>query len=478
MNPLHAIDFYKSGHGRQYPEDTELVLSNLTARFSRIPEIDYTVLFGLQYFCKEYLISRWNDDFFDRPLGVVEEAYKRRMRNAGINIDTRHIGDLHEVGHLPIDIMAVPEGTRVPIRVPSLVMWNNRPDQFWLTNYLETCLSFVLWGPCTSATTADWYRRTLDAHIASCGGDADFVAFQGHDFSCRGMFGGEAGELSGAAHLLSFNGTDTVAAIDFLEQYYYADSDKEFVGGSVPATEHSVMCMGGKDDEIGTFRRLINEIHPDGVIAIVCDTWDYWRTLTEYAPALRDDIMSRDGCVTFRPDSGDPVKIICGDPDAPAGSPEQRGSWQILWDTFGGTINEAGYKVLDSHVNLIYGDSITRQRCDEICSRLISAGFVPKCIFGIGSYTYQYVTRDTFGFAVKATYGVVNGSPREIFKDPVTDSGVKKSARGITAVTKDLKLVDQAEWGDLYTGALEPVFRNSTLQRHETLAGIRRRLRA
>ena len=480
--PLTQIDFYKADHRSQYPEGTTTVFSNWTPRKSRIADIDSVVFFGLQYFVKEYLIRRWNDEFFNRPKDEVVIRYARRVRNAGIDIDVEHIAALHDLGYLPIDVRALPEGTRVPIGVPMFVLWNTEPDFFWITNYLETSLSAVIWGPMTSATIASKYRRILDRWINETGGDPDFIDWQGHDFSYRGMYGTEAAMMSGAGHLLSFTGTDTVPAIDFLEDFYGANSDEELIGGSIPATEHSVMAMGTREDEVDTFRRLITKLYPTGIVSIVSDTWDYWKVWTEYLPELRDEILTRDGVVTIRPDSGDPVKILVGDPDAPEGSPARRGSYELAWEVFGGTVNELGYKVLDPHINLIYGDSITTERCEAICSGLAAKGFVPKNIFGIGSYTYQYNTRDTFGFAMKATAGVVDGELREIFKDPVTDDGTKRSARGLLAVNRNtdgkLELEERTTWERVKDSDFEPVFLNGELLRDEKLGEIRARLRS
>ena len=440
------------------------------------------VFFGLQYFVKEYLIDRWQRDFFDHPKAKVLERYARRMRNAGIDIEVDHIAALHDLGYLPLEIMALPEGSSVPLGVPMFVMWNTKPEFFWITNYLETSLSSIVWGPSTSATIARKYRRILDHWATTTGGDPAFVDWQGHDFSYRGMYGTEAAVLSGAGHLVSFAGTDTVPAIDFVEDFYGANSDNELVGGSVPATEHSVMCMGTKDDEIETFRRLVNELYPTGIVSIVSDTWDYWKVWTEYLPKLRDEIMGRDGTVTIRPDSGDPVKILVGDPDAPVGSPAYKGSYELAWEVFGGTINEKGFKVLDPHINLIYGDSITLERCEAICAGVAAKGFVPVNVFGIGSFTYQYNTRDTFGFAMKATAGVVNGELREIFKDPATDDGTKRSARGLLAVfaTDDgsFALEQRTTWERVRNCAFESVFVDGRLTRDETLADIRARVKA
>ena len=242
------------------------------------------------------------------------------------------------------------------------------------------------------------------------------------------------------------------------------------------------MCMGTKDDEIETFRRLVNELYPTGIVSIVSDTWDYWKVWTEYLPKLRDEIMGRDGTVTIRPDSGDPVKILVGDPDAPVGSPAYKGSYELAWEVFGGTINDKGFKVLDPHINLIYGDSITLERCEAICAGVAAKGFVPVNVFGIGSFTYQYNTRDTFGFAMKATAGVVNGELREIFKDPATDDGTKRSARGLLAVfaTDDgsFALEQRTTWERVRNCAFESVFVDGRLTRDETLADIRARVKA
>ncbi|MEZ0541995.1 nicotinate phosphoribosyltransferase [Fibrella arboris] len=481
-NPLTLIDFYKADHRRQYPDGTELVYSNLTPRSSRVAGTDEVVFFGLQYFVQEYLIDQWNDGFFRRPKAEVLAQYQRRMDTAlgpGA-IDVAHIGALHDLGYLPLEIKAVAEGTRVPLKVAMLTMKNTKPDFFWLTNYLETLISCVLWKPCTSATTALTYRRVFDRYADETVGNRDVVGWQGHDFSMRGMSGVEDAIMSGAGHLLSFTGTDSVPAIDFLEAYYDADAERELVGGSVPATEHSVMCMGLKDSEIATFRRLITAVYPAGVVSIVSDTWDFWRVITEFLPRLKADILARDGKVVIRPDSGDPVKIICGDPEAEPGSPAFRGAIDCLWETFGGTITGKGYKLLDSHIGLIYGDSITIERQLLILEQLKQKGFASvNVVLGIGSFTYEYVTRDTFGFAVKATYGQVNGEGRDIFKDPKTDSGTKKSAKGLLCVTEEkgrLVMHDQRTWADEQTGLLQTVFLDGKLVRKQTLAEIRQQL--
>ncbi len=487
ITPILLKDGYKVGHKFQYPEGTTLVYANLTPRKSRNEAVQEIVFFGLQYFIKEYLVRQFNEHFFNQPKAAVLQAYARRIDNYlgkdAITYD--HIAALHDLGYLPLELKALPEGSLVPMRVPVFTIKNTLPEFFWLTNMLETLLSTIIWKPCTSATTAFQYLRTFTRYAAeTVGADRSFIPWQGHDFSFRGMSGVEDAVMSGAGHLLSFAGTDTIPAIDFLETYYQANCEQELVGGSVAATEHSVMCMGTQDDELGTFKRLITEVYPKGIVSIVSDTWDFWQVITGFLPALKDTILAREGKVVIRPDSGDPVKIIVGDEDAVPGSPEYKGAIACMWETFGGTVTEQGYKLLDSHIGLIYGDSITTERQEAILEALKRKGFASyNVVLGIGSYTYEYVTRDTFGFAMKATYGEVNGIGREIFKDPKTDDGTKKSAKGLMQVYRDpatgkLALKDQCSWEEEGQGELKTVFKDGVIMIDQTLAEIRQRLNA
>lgn len=481
---INMTDFYKTTHHTMYPKNTTKVYSNFTARISRFEGIDKVVVFGVQYFIKDFLLRRFNESFFKQPKEKVLKQYQRRMDNAlgvgAVNLD--HLASLHDLGYLPIELKALPEGTLAPLKIPILTITNTDDNFPWLPNFLETILSNVIWQPITSATIAFNYKKVLTDYANKTSDIPEFVQWQGHDFSHRGHASFESAIVSGAAHLaVGFTGSDTVSSIDWLEHIYNADCEKELIAGSVPATEHSVMCLGGKDTEIETYRRLMNDVCKSGIVSIVSDTWDYWSLLTKTLPILKDEIMARDGKVVIRPDSGDPVKIICGDNDLTKvthGSPEHRGSIEILWDLFGGYENKKGYKQLDSHIGLIYGDSITLERCKEICKQLEAKGFAStNVVFGIGSYTYQYVTRDTFGFAMKATYGVIDGKPVEIFKDPLTDGGVKKSAKGLLRVNEDLTLSECVSIEEEKTGLLETVFLNGVLTREHSLAEIRQRVK-
>ena len=472
INPMLLIDFYKADHRRQYPVGTELVYSNFTPRKSRVEGTDHMIFFGLQYAVQEYLLHKFNEDFFARDRSEVVREYQTFMdATLGDGVVTaEHIGELHDLQYLPLHIKALKEGTRVPLQTPALTMWNTHPRFFWLTNYLETLLSALLWKPCTSATTAVDFYEIFEKFTNDTGADKEFIKFQGHDFSFRGMSGVEDALMSGAGHLLSFVGTDTVPAIRFLENYYGADIKSELVGCSVPATEHSVMCAGGAESEMDTLKRLLH-LYPSGIVSVVSDTWDLFRLVDNYLPQMKEQIMGRDGKLVIRPDSGIPNKILNGDPDG-GSELEKKGVVRILDEHFGSTENELGYRTLDPHVGTIYGDGINREELVRILSGLKHNGYTPtNTVIGLGSYTYEYVTRDTFGTVCKATYVEVNNTPRPIFKDPKTGAW-KKSHKGLLAVNPDLSVSQNVSWDD-EGGIMEDVFVNGKMKRFQSLSEIR-----
>jgi nicotinamide phosphoribosyltransferase len=319
--------------------------------------------------------------------------------------------------------------------------------------------------------------------------DFGFVDWMGHDFSMRGMSGIEDAIMSGMGHLLSFSGTDTVPAILAAREYYGADLS---VGGSVPATEHSVMSAGLQDGELETFRRLIEDVYPSGIVSIVSDTWDLWKVLTEYIPALKETIWARNGKLVIRPDSGDPVNIICGDQHAPPDSPQFWGTMGLLKQHLGCHTVDFGkssnFQMIRG-AGAIYGDSITVERADEILRRMIvDHNLSPyNMVFGIGSYAYEYVTRDTYGWAMKATAVRRGDKVVPIFKKPVTDDGTKFSHKGILAAYRTEESTDdnpdwfiqqEATEDQLANCAYEKVFQNGELLIDPSFDVIRKRVRS
>lgn len=513
MNPLLLTDGYKTGHHQQYPKGTTLVYSNFTPRSNKYAPkgCDKVVSFGQQMVMKQ-IHDMFQNYFFKRPKEEVISEIKQEMSwYLGTEYDVSHFEKLHDLGYLPIHVKGIEEGTLVPIKVPVLTIYNTEPEFYWVTNYLETIISNLLWKPMTSATIAYQYRKVLTQWMLKTDPErAWFIDWQGHDFSMRGMDSIAATISSGLGHATSFMGSDSLPVIHGARKFYGAQGP---VVGSVNATEHSVMCAGSKEDEIGTFRRLL-ETYPTGILSVVSDTWDLWKVCTEHVVTLKEEIMARDGKLVIRPDSGDPVDIICGLNSKPPimidsellkskdvhNEPKVKGVIELLWDVFGGTVNEQGYKVLDSHIGAIYGDSITIDRAEEICKRLEAKGFAStNIVLGVGSFTYQYNTRDTFGFAMKATYvevteldrlsnipdkdGILGFKTvgREIFKDPITDDGTKKSATGLLSVFKDDNLVyrlhDHCDWDTESKGELQTIYKDGTLRNVVSFEEIRLRLK-
>ena len=285
MNPILAIDGYKVSHRAQYPQGTTQVYSNFTPRSDRFfssPVADgKLVFFGLQGFLQWFMVDLFNDAFFARPQEDVVNEYKAVMDSYlgkdAVPVD--HILALHNLGYLPLHVKSLDEGSKVPMKVPVLTITNTRDEFFWLVNYLETVLSAELWKASTNATIAHHYRKVCEQWAVKTCSDMSHLDFQCHDFSFRGMAGLQDTMQAGAGHLLSFKGTDSIPSLLYARDHYTAGEDY-FIGASIPATEHSVMCMGEKEQEIETFRRLIVDLYPQGFVSIVSDTWDYWRVMT------------------------------------------------------------------------------------------------------------------------------------------------------------------------------------------------------
>jgi len=511
MNPFLATDGYKTGHHKMYPQGTSLVYSNFTPRSNKYAPkgCDKVVSFGQQMvmqqikqmfdkhffkrgYIKQLVEESANDLEYDSDEhattslkkeikeSVCQEIKKEYSMYLGAEYDVSHIEALWDLGYLPIEVKAIPEGELVPMGIPVLTIKNTLPEFYWLTNFLETLISNLLWKPITSATIAFEYKKALmNAAMQTDEKNIGFIEFQGHDFSMRGMDSIDATISSGLGHATCFLGSDSLPVIYGAREYY---NETENIVHSVNATEHSVMCAGSKEDEIQTFKYLMNQF-PTGILSIVSDTWDLWKVITQYLPQLKEEILSRDGKIVIRPDSGNPVDIICGEKftDSKEGTKERmKGVIELLWDIFGGTVNEQGYKVLNPKIGAIYGDSITLERAKEICERLKQKGFAStNIVLGIGSFTYQYNTRDTFGFAMKATYVEINGSGREIFKNPVTDDGIKKSAKGLLCVEKNKEgyvLLQQCTTQQEAQGALQTIFKNGESYNSITLTQIRKNI--
>lgn len=487
-------DGYKLGHAAMYAQGTESVYSNLTPRSDRIYKRTATkyydgklVVVGCQGAIIE-VVENWNK-FFDMDKGIAIARFKLLCDNyLGPNIvSVEELSKLHDLGFLPLEIKTLDEGSKVNMGIPVLTITNTIAHAYWLVNFLETTISNLTWKTATSATIATEYRAMLKDFAIRTGTPLEIVDVQAHDFSARGMSGPEDAARTGFGHIAAGNlGTDSLGAVLYAQEYY---GGGDFVGCSVPATEHAVATSNilrieqELDDGVYQFvneehdyiyrqmivasedPRLIAEVmflyelmlrFPTGILSYVTDSFDFWAMISKGLPYLKDVILRREGNgitpgkLVIRPDTGDPVEVICGHYDYTIcngvyrdkngkviSEAEAKGAIEVLYEIFGSSETTTGHKLLNEHIGLIYGDSITTQRCLNILERLEGQGFASgNVIFGVGSYTYQCVTRDTFGFAVKATHTVVNGKSIAIFKDPKTDSK-KKSAKGLLQVVRE-----------------------------------------
>lgn len=551
----HAADFYKVSHKAMYNQNTKLIFSNLTPRsdknFAHYADQNArgVIVLGLRRMVMDSMVGMWKK-FFKMKREAAVRRFERRGKIAlGDAAPSAECwGELHDLGYLPVEIRALPEGILSPIGVPVYTVHNTLDKFFWVTNYIETVMSTESWKTITNATAAFQYKRVAMSYALATCDNVDHVNFQCHDFSLRGLSCIEDGYKTGIAHLAAFTGTDNILSIDTVHDYYGIDDD-QFVAGSIPASEHSVATtnisrivkdleehfphLAGDVDGLRYLAEkeflltFIRDIVPEGFCSYVADSYDYWAVLTRILPELKEEIMMRNGRLVVRPDSGDPVKVVAGyyvatqdewvnnsatvptieavlfrngkyvsmetlakdtswmrdsegnvvDFNALTGDefsdfvPEHeiKGSIQILWEIFGGEVNNKGYKVLDTHIGMIYGDSITVQREIEILKRLKANGFASSnIVFGVGSFTYQFNTRDTFGIAVKATGCFIDDYEIMVSKEPKTDPS-KRSAKGFIKVVRGkdgvIRQVDNISFEEINDedNLLQPIFRNGNV---------------
>lgn len=475
-------DTYKQVHHNMFPRGLTKLVSYWTPRRSMLKEQDHMVFFGLQAFIKEYLITYFKRDFFKLSTDEVQELYTISMdiQLGEGNYDISPILKLHELGYLPIQIRALPEGTLVPMGVPCIEITNTHPDFAWVVQWIECILQVELWKPCAHATIGHMYRELANFYYKKTCDDILRPEMACSDFGMRGMSCMEEAERCSVAWLLSFDKTSTIPAIDYLDKYYFNDCSVSHIGIGAISTEHAVMASNYAvdGDEITFVKRLLTELYPNASFSMVSDTYDYWNMIDNILPACKKEIMQHNGKLLVRPDSGDMVEISVK-------------TIEKLWNTFEGSVNSKGYKVLDPHIGIIYGDGCTLNNVKKVWEELEKKGFAANnIVFGVGAFCFSavvepdghmvVVTRDMFGIAMKATYGIVNGEPIMIYKDPKTDvSHLKKSHKGCCRIYYDDNEELQCEDGydDVFgDGTLRTVFVNGKIYNKETFEDIRERL--
>ena len=542
INSLYYTDAYKTGHMKMLaPGTTKLYGTWIPRSLKHAPKgIDKIVSFGQQ------LVWKWIHDEFEENFFYTEKRKNLENPNSstfqnalnmgellelknkalsfskdmllylGMDFNGEHFEKLWDLGYLPIKVKALPEGIETNPNIPHMTFVNTVDGFAWLTLYLETIVSSLAWKPSTSATIARLYRKQAEEWVKKT--DPDnllLVDYMCHDFSARGLNPHDM-ISSGLGHATSFRGSDTLSVIP-AARYFYNEPENEVCINSVNASEHSVSTT--KIFTVGEQQMISDwlKIFPKGILSIVADTFDLWKLITEYLPNIKEEILARDGKLVIRPDSGDPVDILCGESFTKTGqhigkgtpdyiesvdnTSEGKGVIELLWDIFGGTTNEQGYKVLDPHIGAIYGDSITPERQKKIYERLAAKGFAStNIVLGIGSFTYQYNTRDTLGFAAKGAWFEVKDTGKcncghtiecdcvkeyNIYKDPITDDGVKKSLKGLLKVDyvndygqekPEIKVFTEQTSLQESTGLLQLIYEDGKFYNETSLTEIRKKL--
>ncbi|OUS24001.1 nicotinate phosphoribosyltransferase [Gammaproteobacteria bacterium 45_16_T64] len=453
-NIILNADSYKASHFLQYPPSTTQVSSYIEARGGQYKS---AVFFGLQMFIKEYLTKPITNDDVDEAK-IIFDAHGVPFNEEG----WRYILKEYD-GYLPIEIEAIPEGTVIPVKNAMVQVMNTDPNCAWLTSYVETALLRAVWYPTTVATVSWNCRQVIQRYMEETADSTDGIDFKLHDFGARGATTEEAAAIGGTAHLVNFQGTDTISAIVAARRYYGA----EMAGFSIPAAEHSTITSWGKDNEADAYANMLDQFAgPGKLVAVVSDSYDLWNAIDNiWGDELKAKVVSTGGTLVVRPDSGDPVNIVIE-------------TVERLMKNFGSEVNSKGYRVLPEYIRVIQGDGISQQTIEAILAAMKQRRqSADNVAFGMGGELLQKINRDTMQFAMKASSAKVDGLWRDVFKDPVTDHG-KRSKKGRLAVvqstTGEICTIRAQDIGQ-QNNMMVPVFRNGDIIKEYDFEQVRNR---
>lgn len=454
-NILLNADSYKASHYVQYPANTTVVSSYIESRGGMFEQ---TLFFGLQAFIKQTLLKPFTQADIDEAEAVLV-AHGLPFNKTG----WQYILDTYN-GYLPIEIQAVPEGSLVNTHNVLVQVKNTDDNCAWLTSYIETALLRAVWYPTTVASVSYACKQVIARYLAQTADNMEGLLFKLHDFGSRGASSFESAALGGMAHLVNFMGTDTLSAIVAARRYY----QEPMAGFSIPAAEHSTITSWGRDGEQAAYANMLKQFSGQGkLVAVVSDSYDLWNAIDNlWGTELRDAVMNSGGTLVIRPDSGDPVQIVST-------------TIEKLMAKFGFRTNSKGFKVLPDCVRVIQGDGICLSSIEAILVEMTKRGLSADNIaFGMGGELLQKVNRDTQKFAMKASAVCVNGVWRDVFKDPITDSG-KRSKKGRLALVKNsegqYQTIREQDLGQ-QQNQLRVVYRNGALLVDDSLAEIRARV--
>jgi nicotinamide phosphoribosyltransferase len=444
---LLNTDSYKFSQFNQYPQGTTNVYSYVESRGGNWKQ---TVFFGLQIFLKEYLskpITQEDIDFAEELILAHGEPFNRE--------GWEYILKVHG-GRLPIRIKAVPEGSVIPVKNVLVTVENTDPKCWWLTSYIESSLLRSIWYGTTVATNSYESKRIIHDYLVKTG-DPSTIEFKLQDFGLRGVSSFESAGIGGLAHLINFQGTDTVTALLYGKKYYNID----MAGFSIPAMEHSTVTSWGREGEEDSYRNMVKLYgKPGALFAAVSDSYDIYEACRKWGTVLKDDVINSGATLVVRPDSGYPPEVVVN-------------CLQILDTHYGHTVNDKGFKVLN-HVRIIQGDGITQDTIDRILYRAMTAGYSADNIaFGQGGKLLQGVDRDTQKFAMKCSSVEVNGQQRDVYKSPITDMGKESKKGRVTLYRNDEGYFTDLEGMTDAQEVLETVFENGEIVKEYTFDEVR-----
>jgi len=458
-NQLLAVDSYKYSHHNQLPPGTTVINSYIESRGG---EFDNSLFFGLQAFIKNFLMQRVTQAHMDEYVELVTAH--------GLPVNAEGMERLITVhgGRWPVVIEAVPEGTVLPTRNVLVQIRNTDPEMPWVTSFLETALLRAVWYPTTVASLSWRAKQMILAALRKSSEDAEGqISFKLHDFGARGVSSAESAALGGMAHLVNFQGTDTVEALVAARRFYGAP----MAGFSIPAMEHSTVTSWGRDGEAMAFANMMSKYaRPGALVACVSDSYDLWNAVSNiWGGELKQQVLDSGATIVVRPDSGDPLTV-----------PIQ--VMELLGEKFGFTVNCKGYRVLPSAVRVIQGDGINIHSIPLLLENMLAAGWsMDNLAMGMGGGLNQKVDRDTLKFAMKANAMQVEGEWRDVFKDPITDPG-KSSKKGILSLVRSggigasgWRTIRRSELRDGEVDQLRVVYKNGELREDYTFDEIRTR---
>ena len=463
-NSILNTDSYKLSHYLQDPPGTQVKYSYVESRGIDKDSTLYvegenpvTVFFGLQGFLQEYLSKGFTYDEIHKAESVA--------RAHGLPFNKGDWDYLYRTyqGRFPVKIKAVPEGSVVPVSNVLATIENEDENVPWLTAYIETALLRAIWYPTTVATNSYLIKKDIKEYMLKTAGHVEGIDFKLHDFGARGVSSYESAAIGGAAHLVNFLGTDTLAGIEYLTEYYKTYG--EMTGFSIPAAEHSTVTIWNNESD--AYENMINQFAgKDRLVAIVSDSYDIYNAIDNiYGDTLRDKVVNNGGTIVIRPDSGVPEEVV---PKVIL----------KLMANFGYTTNKKGYRVLPSYLRVIQGDGIDRQSIRRILSNMEYEGLSAENIaFGMGGALLQQVNRDTFKFAMKCSAAKVRGAWRDVYKDPVTSSDKVSKKGRLMLVHENGQYKTVREVVGSKNNVLRTVFKNGRIVKDEmeTIKQIRKR---